>query len=128
LGVEQEAGVWFGEPVREMTIFAEQYDFTVTLLLLEDGSGFARFGAKWRGEGMTNAPRKVSGWTPKGIVLFAIALERHRLGSTEPRLSKWGWWPAECNKVASTRFCGNMELRIDDSGAVEWFVQRNSDN
>jgi competence protein ComEC len=34
----------------------------------------------------------------------------------------------QCNKVASTRFYGNMELRIDDSGAVEWFVQRNSDN
>ena len=29
------AGVWFPEPVREMTIFAEQYDFAVTLLLLE---------------------------------------------------------------------------------------------
>jgi hypothetical protein len=28
--------VWFGEEVREMTIFPEQYDFTITLLLLED--------------------------------------------------------------------------------------------
>jgi hypothetical protein len=28
--------VWFGEEVREMTIFSEQYDFTVSLLLLED--------------------------------------------------------------------------------------------
>jgi hypothetical protein len=27
---------WFGEEVREMTIFSEQYDFTVSLLLLED--------------------------------------------------------------------------------------------
>jgi hypothetical protein len=56
LGVDQEAGVWFGEPVREMTIFAEQYDFTVTLLLLEDVSGLARFGAKWRGEGNDERP------------------------------------------------------------------------
>lgn len=35
-GVESSAGVWFDEPVREMTIFAEQYDFTVTLLLLQN--------------------------------------------------------------------------------------------
>jgi hypothetical protein len=35
-GVELPAGVWFSEPLREMTIFAEQYDFAVTLLLLED--------------------------------------------------------------------------------------------
>ena len=35
-GVELLAGVWFAEPVREMTIFAEQYDFAVTLLLLEN--------------------------------------------------------------------------------------------
>lgn len=33
-GVDLVAGVWFREPVREMTIFAEQYDFAVTLLLL----------------------------------------------------------------------------------------------
>jgi hypothetical protein len=29
-------GVWFSEEVREMTIFSEQYDFTISLLLLED--------------------------------------------------------------------------------------------
>jgi hypothetical protein len=29
-------GVWFDEEVREMTIFSEQYEFTITLLLLED--------------------------------------------------------------------------------------------
>ena len=34
----------------------------------------------------------------------------------------------QCHKVASTRFYGNMELRVDDTGAVEWFVQRNADN
>jgi hypothetical protein len=36
LGVELPAGVWFREPVREMSIFAEHYGFTVTLLLLDD--------------------------------------------------------------------------------------------
>lgn len=35
-GVEHGPGVWFREPVREMTIFAEQYDFAISLLLLED--------------------------------------------------------------------------------------------
>jgi hypothetical protein len=35
-GVLHGPGVWFGEEVREMTIFSEQYDFTVSLLLLED--------------------------------------------------------------------------------------------
>jgi hypothetical protein len=34
-GVERPAGIWFAEPVCEMTIFAEQHDFAVTLLLLE---------------------------------------------------------------------------------------------
>ena len=35
-GVLHGPGVWFGEELREMTIFSEQYDFTITLLLLED--------------------------------------------------------------------------------------------
>jgi hypothetical protein len=35
-GILHRPGVWFREDVREMTIFSEQYDFTVTLLLLED--------------------------------------------------------------------------------------------
>lgn len=40
VGVDHDAGVWFREPVREMTIFAEQYDFAVSLLLLEDQARF----------------------------------------------------------------------------------------
>jgi hypothetical protein len=40
-GVDLPAGVWFPEDVREMTIFAEQYDFAITLLLLEDRDRFA---------------------------------------------------------------------------------------
>jgi hypothetical protein len=35
-GVLHPPGVWFSEEVREMTIFSEQYDFTISLLLLED--------------------------------------------------------------------------------------------
>ena len=35
-GVEHGPGVWFAEPVREMTIISEQYDFTISLLLMED--------------------------------------------------------------------------------------------
>jgi hypothetical protein len=36
IGLEHGPGVWFREPVHEMTIFAEQYDFALSLLLLED--------------------------------------------------------------------------------------------
>jgi hypothetical protein len=35
-GVLHRPGVWFPEEAREMTIFSEQYEFTITLLLLED--------------------------------------------------------------------------------------------
>lgn len=38
--VDHGEGVWFTEPVREMTIFAEQYDFAVSLLILEDSAPF----------------------------------------------------------------------------------------
>jgi hypothetical protein len=34
VGVDIEPGVWFEEPCREMTIFSEQYDFTISLLQL----------------------------------------------------------------------------------------------
>jgi hypothetical protein len=40
VGLEVAGGVWFAEPVREMTIFAEQYDFAVTLLLLENRDSY----------------------------------------------------------------------------------------
>jgi hypothetical protein len=33
-GVDLAAGVWFEEPCREMTIFSENYDFTISLLQL----------------------------------------------------------------------------------------------
>jgi hypothetical protein len=46
VGVELAGGVWFPEPVREMTIFAEQYDFAVTLLLLEKRDGYVRLSAE----------------------------------------------------------------------------------
>ncbi|MBB3890474.1 hypothetical protein GGQ61_001191 [Phenylobacterium haematophilum] len=40
IGVNHPPGVWFREPVREMTIFAEQYDFAISLLLLENQAHF----------------------------------------------------------------------------------------
>jgi hypothetical protein len=39
-GIDVPAGVWFPEDVHEMTVFAEQYDFAITLLLLEDRDRF----------------------------------------------------------------------------------------
>jgi hypothetical protein len=44
--IDHGEGVWFGEPVREMSIFAEQYDFAISLLLLEDSQPFVAFEAK----------------------------------------------------------------------------------
>src|SRR5580658_1248297 len=41
--VDHDAGVWFREPVREMTVFAEQYDFAISLLLLDDAPPFRSF-------------------------------------------------------------------------------------
>jgi len=38
--VEHGPGVWLWEPVREMTIFTEQYDFAISLLLLDDAEWF----------------------------------------------------------------------------------------
>lgn len=38
-GTEIPAGVWFAEPCTEMTIFSENYDFTISLLQLQSGSG-----------------------------------------------------------------------------------------
>ena len=35
--LDHARGVWLREPVRETTIFAERYDFALSLLLLEDG-------------------------------------------------------------------------------------------
>jgi hypothetical protein len=45
-GIALGAHVWFPEPVREMTIFAEQYDFAVTPLLLENRDGYTQFDAE----------------------------------------------------------------------------------
>jgi hypothetical protein len=41
--IDHGAGVWFREPVREMTVFAEQYDFAISLLMLDDAQPFASF-------------------------------------------------------------------------------------
>ena len=34
IGIDLSAGVWFNEELREMTVFADQYDFAISLLLL----------------------------------------------------------------------------------------------
>lgn len=36
IGVDLPAGVWFNEEVREMTVFADQYDFAISLLMLPE--------------------------------------------------------------------------------------------
>ncbi len=41
--VDHGSGVWFREPLREMAVFAEQYDFAVSLLLLDDDRQFDSF-------------------------------------------------------------------------------------
>jgi len=38
-GIDLPPGVWFPEEVREMTIFSEQYEFAISLLLLHDREG-----------------------------------------------------------------------------------------
>ena len=38
--IDHVPGVWFREPVHEMTLFAEQYDFAISLLLLDDAAPF----------------------------------------------------------------------------------------
>jgi hypothetical protein len=45
VGIEIPAGVWLREPVHEMTVFADQYDFAISLLLLGDDTAPA-----WQGE------------------------------------------------------------------------------
>lgn len=41
--IDHGADVWLREPVREMTVFAERYDFAISLLLLDDARHFASY-------------------------------------------------------------------------------------
>lgn len=41
IGVDHGPRVWLDEPVREMAIFSEQYDFAISLLLLDDSRPFS---------------------------------------------------------------------------------------
>jgi hypothetical protein len=41
--VEHDAGVWLAEPVRELTIHAEQHDFAISLLLLDGARRLVEF-------------------------------------------------------------------------------------
>ncbi len=38
--IDHAKNVWFSEPARELALFAEHYDFTVSLLLLDDHASF----------------------------------------------------------------------------------------
>ena len=67
-GVDHGLRVWLDEPVREMAIFSEQYDFAISLLLLEEPLPFATpsEGAAperdtVRAPGHDHAPRTVAG-------------------------------------------------------------------
>jgi hypothetical protein len=44
--IDHGAGIWFRESVREMTIFAEQHDFALSLLILDDSAPFIAFEAE----------------------------------------------------------------------------------
>jgi hypothetical protein len=44
--IDHGAGIWFRESVREMTIFAEQHDFALSLLILDDSARFVSFEAE----------------------------------------------------------------------------------
>ena len=48
--LDYDAGVWLREPATEMAVFAEQYDFVISLLLLSDDPPpfeFASERAEW---------------------------------------------------------------------------------
>jgi IrrE N-terminal-like domain len=42
-GIEHDGGVWLADPVRELTLRAEQYDFAISLLLLDDAHRLVEF-------------------------------------------------------------------------------------
>jgi hypothetical protein len=44
--IDHGAGIWFRESVREMTIFAEQHDFALSLLILDDSARLISFEAE----------------------------------------------------------------------------------
>lgn len=41
-GLDLAAGIWFNEPCRELTVFSDQYDFTISLLHLDNHDGYRR--------------------------------------------------------------------------------------
>lgn len=43
---KHDSGIWFGEPVKELALYAEQYDFTVSLLMMENEAPRRSFGAE----------------------------------------------------------------------------------
>lgn len=39
-GISHDAGIWFNEPAKEITVFAEQYDFTISILQMGSAGGY----------------------------------------------------------------------------------------
>ena len=103
-GIELGANVWFPEPVREMTIFAEQYDFAVTLLLLENRDGYTQFDAEPEKDvvivlrrGLGNAP------FPKPLNSGEFAVQRSQVGGHRQQI--------ENSAALTERPCGVLSLR-----------------
>jgi beta-lactamase superfamily II metal-dependent hydrolase len=67
-----------------------------------------------------------TGYNLDAVKLVAPAITFVSVGR-KPDTDASSKYRQQCNKVASTRYHGNMELRIHDDSRVEWFVDRNWD-
>ncbi len=43
LGLNHNSGVWFNEPCEEITVFADQYDFTISIIQLGKDPGYSHY-------------------------------------------------------------------------------------
>lgn len=60
-GIEHDAGVWLADPVRELTLQAEQYDFAISLLLLDDAGRLVEFDEEPESDTYDTMMRRSSG-------------------------------------------------------------------
>lgn len=61
LGVDLEAGIWFRESCREMSIVSEHYDFTISLIHLDDAGSKGAFEVESEPESLDEKIRRVHG-------------------------------------------------------------------
>ena len=66
-GLDLPAGTWLREPVREMTIFADQYDFALSLLMLSDDA------PHFRNEKSTSRTSSSACWVSKDHIDYRSA-------------------------------------------------------